>query len=341
MSLAIAPRSGLQLLYTSRVTRLVPHFQLYHRICYKKSTRLRIDPKFKLRNLTMSGDQQGDSVQKYTSVIRDFLSGNAEAGEAAVRSIIEPIATQLSKPSEQSAADDQLHALWTSILNTVQTIKSPYDLSGTPDISSDTLQTLHRIQSLLDVIRTAPDQFQDIPQPGAAQIAKLPGFGVTARDRFNVSDTDTPGAWTDLNAFLAVLWCACDPESDYTQPEAYDYGLYSIWSLRDALETEQSPEQLNLLLPAAATWILIAGGVIARTNRQFPPSRKTGAPARAGPLLVEALKKQGEEDVRIEGFDEIRWQFWRDRFQQIAQEGDISQDVKSIASAASSQMVAQ
>lgn len=336
MFLNCATRLGRQITHKFCVFCFPIRFVVLPHPRLKQATRL-YTGNAKIFPYAVSHSKAQPKMEDYASRIKSYLDGNSDVQET-VKGIIKPIASQLSKSSEQDAPNDQLYALWTSVLDAAQAIPKPYDIGNSVTISETTQTTLGKLRNLLDAIRAVPNLFPDQSKSVTEQIAKLPDFGMTVRDRFNPPQSGSSESWADLNAFLAVLWKSCDPSSDYTKPEAYDYGLYSIWSLRDTLETEQGSEQLKVLLPAAAAWILISGEIISKTQRKFPASPKTGAPARAGPLLTETLKQQSVDPKDIEGFSRVRWEFWKSSFEKIAGNGDVDKEVRAIAKAAFEQM---
>lgn len=105
-------------------------------------------------------------------------------------------------------------------------------------------------------------------------------------------------------------------------------------SLMQGIEVPvETPEQRRfaaMFVPPAATWILLAGecihGLCANDH-----SRQDGAPG-STPNDVRWLWGKGR------GYSLERWAFWRARFGDIAQAGDLSGEIREIAKRAAEAM---
>lgn len=110
-----------------------------------------------------------------------------------------------------------------------------------------------------------------------------------------------------------------------------DYGIWSLWLMRDALETpEIGPGNIpsELSIPAVVAWIAIAGAEIYSWDRDYPPSHKGGDPARGGPLW------SGRH-----GFCKERWNFWKQRFVEISSpSSELSEDLRKLAAEGATKM---
>ena len=90
-----------------------------------------------------------------------------------------------------------------------------------------------------------------------------------------------------------------------TKEPVFSYSWFALITLREALETpahECSAESLEALIPAAAAWISILGADIYQWNEGFD-----GALGKGGPLWKGQC-----------GFSKERWQFWKERFGELA-----------------------
>lgn len=149
-------------------------------------------------------------------------------------------------------------------------------------------------------------------------------FLMACREAFN--DAPTPGssfkiesvAWANLNSFLALL----------VGKELADNSLFAIWAFRQALETPHSDdeestavEKYETYVPAAAVWIFGAFRVLYEKEEDLTPKdKKHGNPARGG----ELWKGRAE-------FSHARWNFWKERFAEIAKMECLSADTNDLA----------
>lgn len=140
-------------------------------------------------------------------------------------------------------------------------------------------------------------------------------FGASMREAWNDSPTNlgqciTVEEWTNVNAFVARL----------TAAGVRDFSLYAIWSMRETLETEITPEQLDKLLPASATWVLYAGKQLYESEEEWPKSPREGDPASGGPLW------SGKR-----GFCRERWSSWKRGFESVAGREGVGEGARGIA----------
>ncbi|KAI1114908.1 hypothetical protein F5Y14DRAFT_412409, partial [Nemania sp. NC0429] len=140
--------------------------------------------------------------------------------------------------------------------------------------------------------------------------------------------TDTEQhAWTNVNAFVARL----------TASETADFDNYAVWALSGALEDEiqnnslsydtSGPIQLGLLLTVASVWIQIAGKHLyerhVNKEESGPVDVKVDLATRGTFPWTRSLDKPS--------FCIARWNFWRGRFAQEAQNQDLSERVRELA----------
>ncbi len=136
------------------------------------------------------------------------------------------------------------------------------------------------------------------------------------------------------NRFAALYLHELDPLGPRGDLEAMQE--YAKWSLVDALElpldTPERFQQTEIYVPPAAQWILIAGRNIHRCCRTRQDN--------TGDLVIQCWKGAyggtllwtGEEGFSIE-----RWEFWKQRFGEIAQLGE-NHMVKQLAAQAAEEM---
>ena len=127
--------------------------------------------------------------------------------------------------------------------------------------------------------------------------------------------------WYGLNAFAARL----------TRDGTFDCQLYALWAIRVALEDKpdhrakayhaQGPV-LDCHVPVAAEWIRQCGRALYASTEEF------GAAGGGG------RQWKGKE-----GYCKKRWQFWRQRFGEIADEGQASAETRQVAEDAEKAMV--
>ncbi len=156
-------------------------------------------------------------------------------------------------------------------------------------------------------------------------VFRLSPSGVTELCLFPVFDAeeDTERApkrerWVNLNAFVARL----------TAARVYDFELYAIWQLRDALEepVEESGEEVtdssfDAKIPAAVQWIFYCGELIYTSKREYEHGPRVGDPARGGELW--------KGDKR--GFCEERWGFWKNRFAELQHYEKLLPETRALA----------
>ncbi|CAG8199396.1 unnamed protein product [Penicillium nalgiovense] len=147
----------------------------------------------------------------------------------------------------------------------------------------------------------------------------LPMFGWQFRDEWNASVPAGPpdarqkaiSRIINRDKFTARLMATKEP--------VFAYSWFALITLRDALETpvdQSSAGNLEALIPAAAAWISILGADIYQWNEGFD-----GALGKGGPLW------KGQQ-----GFCKERWQFWKERFGELATiEAETGDEVRTTA----------
>lgn len=120
--------------------------------------------------------------------------------------------------------------------------------------------------------------------------------------------------WTNLNALLARL---------FAQRELMPLWARGLWSLLDALEEPLTAKQFDILVPAAAVWVIYAGTKLKACRYQYGNYRDDGSkrlPWSRGDLW------HGEAGLSPE-----RWNFWISRFQIITDQPDVEESTRRIA----------
>ncbi|KAI9721982.1 MAG: hypothetical protein M1812_001940 [Candelaria pacifica] len=181
-----------------------------------------------------------------------------------------------------------------------------------------------RLVDLLAAIKQLPppqklDDDDCLPWGAEGLWDQLPVFGPNMREDWNlhahmvhepVTEFGIQG-WTSLNTFVARI-TAASPEP------VFDFQLYAIWAMRDALEDTDEVYNLDAFIPAAATWIFYYGRGIFHNQTQwdYGDISPQGNPAAAGALY----RTEGHEThascgpAPPKGFSPQRWTFWKDRF---------------------------
>ncbi|KAJ9654992.1 hypothetical protein H2198_006037 [Neophaeococcomyces mojaviensis] len=285
----------------------------------------------------MAGQQAKDDI---STALKAYSLGQQDTTSTA-KALVAPV-NKAYASGESGDVSALLEILWAGILEAIRAAPDPSYKTGTAP--EQNLAFLTQYVNLLDTIRQSPDPASPssdklcASEGNGAQIndnndngglwSGLEGFGMNAREDFNHSpassskDAYSPEAWMNLNSFLALLTSKHTPP-----PPCFDFFLYAIWCLRDALETSQNPETTNAIIPAAAAWIDVPGSgtMIYNSTRKWQPDAKTGAPARTGPLWEEG------GTPREHGFSKERWLFWQQRFGQVGDDKNLSQDARDTA----------
>ncbi|KAL3417696.1 hypothetical protein PVAG01_10706 [Phlyctema vagabunda] len=129
-------------------------------------------------------------------------------------------------------------------------------------------------------------------------------LGAVLRDSWNYTP-DGPGAsankglWVNMNAFVARLTTLSQKPDD-----AFDYSLYAVWAMRDALEdpAPEAPIAHEELIKGAAAWLIYAAPTLKKLSQ-------------SGRVFEEKMAKEGQSLLGKDwvGFNEERWALWKDR----------------------------
>ncbi len=120
-----------------------------------------------------------------------------------------------------------------------------------------------------------------------------------------------------MNAFVARI----------TDAQVSDFDLYAIWELREALE-HPVDSSTDVKVQAAAQWIFFAGPRLYQSEKIFEHEPLVLDPARGGPLF------DGER-----GFTKERWVFWKQRFEALSTDPQLSDDARRVADEALNAMI--
>ena len=96
--------------------------------------------------------------------------------------------------------------------------------------------------------------------------------------------------------------------------------------MRNSLE-QPTEKDLDIYIPAAATWISVIGRDMYDWDKEFPSGGTQGDPGRGGPLWYHQP-----------GFSKDRWRFWKRRLQELSTTNTLSGEIKEIAKRAAKTM---
>lgn len=254
------------------------------------------------------------STDDYVKSILTFASSSAPASAGQNAQLVTAHLSQ--QYTETSTAPDELP--WDKLWNAFASIaKDPHD-------DNDAVQD--RAIELLAAIKALP-VLEKAGTPCKTSLGTawhdLPYFGVSMRDAWNFAPPSmSDEQWARLNAFVARV----------TAKGVSDFSLYAIWSIRDALEVprvfserdtsagdappknkEEAP--ISELLPGALQWFVHCGPQLwqlVQQKRGYKTASNQPDPAKLGKLASEA-------GLTETGFNKARWDFWKQRFQEVSE----------------------
>lgn len=127
----------------------------------------------------------------------------------------------------------------------------------------------------------------------------------------------TSTEWTNINAFLALVYSKA--------PDLLNFDLRGLWTMLEALETPLSDKELEDVLPAATTWIVLGGDALKHSTFWYPPYTDSDGPEKRLPW------SRGQLWTGPAAFSESRWQFWMTRFKDIAADENVGDVVRQSA----------
>jgi hypothetical protein len=126
----------------------------------------------------------------------------------------------------------------------------------------------------------------------------------------------TAGEWVNINAFIARLHTSA--------PDLTKLDLRGLFAMIEALELPLTSSQLDDVLPAAACWIIYAGNELRNNDIPYAYYDDDGGTKRS-PWSKSELWNGPH------AFNQARWEFWMQRFKDIAERGDVSNTVRLAA----------
>ena len=125
----------------------------------------------------------------------------------------------------------------------------------------------------------------------------------------------TGGEWASINAFIARLHIAA--------PDLTRLDIRGLFAMIEALEQSLTSNQLEDVLPAAACWIVYAGKTLQTNDIRYANIGDDGSRRFPG--------SKGELWTGRHAFNQARWEFWMQRFAEIAARSDVSTTVRQAA----------
>ncbi|KAF2258733.1 hypothetical protein CC78DRAFT_537558 [Lojkania enalia] len=244
-------------------------------------------------------------------IVQEYLEGKADLGQTSTK-ITVPIDQKISAKEQ----DDVVLDLWYSILHSAKRV--PFRNAKDHE----------KLVQLMKSLKNHPDPPS---QHESGIYNSLMDFGIASRETLN----DSPGvgagytepeihAYTNLQYFLALL----------TKDGVYEFWIYVIYAMREALEKEQKDDGLNdaivpatasqkydAKIPAAAVWVLALGKLLYEREEDLTPtSPNQGNPGKGGVFW------KGKPE-----FSKERFALWKKRFQELGQMTSLKEETKAMA----------
>ncbi|KAH5305038.1 hypothetical protein HBI23_183420 [Parastagonospora nodorum] len=248
---------------------------------------------------------QPEEGSYFFAVVQDYLKEKLKLEDAA-KKILTPIDEKIAA---ERLDDVNFMDLWFSILHaarrthyrdadihiSIVRLVAAFKEHSIPN--NEQYNYLHNEQT--DLLMACREAYNDQPTPGSS---------------FEVENQ----AWSNLNFFLALL----------VREKLADNFVFAIWAMRQALETPHQDDEdstavqkYETYVPAAAVWVFGAHHALFEKQEDLTPKdKKHGNPGRGG----ELWKGKAE-------FSHARWNFWKDRFAEIATMDGLSEDTKVVA----------
>ena len=247
-----------------------------------------------------SSTEKADSIFNY---IKDYLESDESNAEATAAKTI----ASTVKPSEAEDTNDirdSIGLLWVTVLHVARQtpVSHPWQ---------DKLVNLVAAIKGMPIPNNSNPALVNYEQVWGAQTwARLPLLGMQVRESWNKGPwTRWPEnlppphpawasypqhEWADLNAFISRL----------TAASVSNFDTLASSILRHTLEEERHTQEINDNLPAAASWIMLAGLVLySNITRE-----DTAPPEVYQSQQVVYLRKFTKR------FCEERWAYWQERF---------------------------
>ncbi|KAF2762773.1 hypothetical protein EJ05DRAFT_481660 [Pseudovirgaria hyperparasitica] len=231
------------------------------------------------------------------TALKEFSAGGSDAA-GTLEKFTEPLRKAAGNGNEDEISDALAYE-WKSILTVAE-------------------NTTHSEQShLIDfVTRLRKETLKSssggaISHEGGSIWTDLPTFGWQVREAWGFSPKQ-PGAdeasktpYVNQNAFLARL---TNMSTAGDADDTLDFSLYALWSLREALEDDAPEETPGYgAIRAAAVWMIYSAEKIWQLSE---------AEKAFDGKLAKAGRKFKDEEWR--GFNNDRWNVWKDEFRKLA-----------------------
>ncbi|ORY07926.1 hypothetical protein BCR34DRAFT_570288 [Clohesyomyces aquaticus] len=172
---------------------------------------------------------------------------------------------------------------------------------------------------------------REIKRHPKAENNNIYNFGWAARETWNDSPGVSSGysvpeihAWSNVNYFVARL----------TKEGISEFWIYAIWAMRSGLEENEvknyahvpapPSRKLDAYVSAAAMWVFAMGRELYDKEKDLTPtSPNQGNPGVGG----DRWKGKAE-------FSKERWSLWKQRFGEVAEMQDVSDETRKIANEA-------
>ncbi|CAG7557397.1 unnamed protein product [Fusarium equiseti] len=234
--------------------------------------------------------------------MKKLLADDSVSPQDAAQKIAGPCINAVEKNEDDSKIEDELDALWSSILTAAE--QTPHDRQD----------KLVQIVQAIKGLSPASEKAKKISVWGEEKRwDELPMFGGKAREQLDIAQEKSDEACVNINAFFARV----------TAATIDDFTLYAIWTLREALEdpaTGDIAKQTSpKLLKAASVWFVYASDILSKATKEG--KKFDGKMAKPGASL-----KDGAE---WRGFCQDRWNTWQERLSSL-ENADISGDTKEL-----------
>lgn len=134
----------------------------------------------------------------------------------------------------------------------------------------------------------------------------------------NSPNSEAGDQWININAFVARL------TAGYRPSEPFDFSLYGVWTIRAALEDEETTDASQI--QAACVWLIYAGQVLLeKSQSEFQYD---------GKMAKEGSSLRGKE---WRGCSDERWNYWQKKIEDLVA-GSLDEKTKLLREQALAQM---
>lgn len=266
------------------------------------------------------------------NIIKAYINGEITTADAIIK-----IATPVDElyPIFLVQADDSVYFIWLTFCAILPQI--PYDHPGHDRLAKLVVELMLRPgpsgeprrnwgaehESPWTHLSTPECRYSAIPADEDIRWCKSEGHEYSPQyeaDGAELGLLKIKEEWTRHHAFRARLHAA---------PRSLNYEKDALIAIVPALEEgEKAPEEISLNIPAAAVWILYAGEQIYTCRSEWGRKPPNGCkPAEGGPLWNGKI-----------GFCPKRWALWKDRFQWVTMQSDMTDEAREMAGKAVEKM---